>query len=155
MGNRPCTGVLCYDVDPERSVEETSTKMIYNKNLPWRLKRALSDTIHTDDSIAIPENYKRRPSRQGDVKHITETTAGTPNIVRRKPLDRQHYSDLSNSTNDHATPYTYRCRTMSSETCGREARTEHNLSRRSSTTTCEREDMQDDILFHRSSEERI
>lgn len=73
------------------------------------------------------------------------------------------YSDLSAGTNDNViaattnpaspapqlSPY-YHCRTMSSETCGREARTEINLSRRSSTTTCEREGMYDDILFHRS-----
>ena len=175
MGNRACTGVLCYDIDPERSVQEEASNdiaVIYSKNLPWRFKRALSNSHQVDDSVVFPPNNKRRPlSRVGEGKQVTNSSIplGRANSNnRRKNADKQKYaksySDLSAGTNDNAvgttaanavpagplfSPY-HQCRTMSSETCGREARTEVNLSRRSSTTTCEREGMYDDILFHRS-----
>ena len=175
MGNRACTGVLCYDIDPERSVQEESTDVadIYSKTLPWRFKRALSNSHQADDSSVIPPNNKRRPlSRREEGKQAASSSISpfgrTNSNSRRKNADKQQhtksYSDLSAGTNDNAvgtsaanpvpsgpqfSPY-YHCRTMSSETCGREARTEVNLSRRSSTTTCEREGMHDDILFHRS-----
>ena len=176
MGNRACNGVLCYDIDPERSVHEEATNdisVIYNKIVPWRFKRALSNgtTHQTDDSVVVPPSNKRRPLYRGDGKQAVNT--GIPfgratSNSRRKIMDRQQrttsYSDLSVGTNDNIvgsnvtnptppaplfSPF-HHCRTMSSETCGREARTEVNLSRRSSTTTCEREGMYDDILFHRS-----
>lgn len=171
MGNRACTGVLCYDIDAERSVQDEASNdiaVIYSKNLPWRFKRALSNAHQADDSIVVPPSNKRRPlSRGSDGKQMTNTSIplGRANSNnRRKNMDRQQrttsYSDLSAGTNDNViaaatnpapqlSPY-HHCRTMSSETCGREARTEINLSRRSSTTTCEREGMYDDILFHRS-----
>jgi hypothetical protein len=191
MGNRACNGVLCYDIDPERSVQEETASndiaVIYSKNLPSRFKRALSNSYYATDSFVVPPNNKRRPSSRrggggGEVKHqVTNGTATIPfgranSNSRRKNVDKQQhttsYSDLSAGTSDNIVvsssienptstapqlpPYNH-CRTMSSETCGREARTEVNLSRRSSTTTCEREGMYDDILFHRShtlSEER-
>ena len=175
MGNRACTGVLCYDIDPERSVQEEATNdiaVIYSKNVPWRFKRALSNSYPADDSVVVPPTNKRRPlSRGGEAKQIGNISIpfGRANSnSRRKNMDKQQtksYSDLSVGTNDNAattasvtnptsttplsSPYQH-CRTMSSETCGREARTEVNLSRRSSTMTCEREGMYDDILFHRS-----
>ena len=176
MGNRACTGVLCYDIDAERSVQDDTSNdiaVIYSKNLPWRFKRALSNAHQSDESFIVPPSNKRRPlSRGNDGKQATNTSIplGRANSnSRRRNMDRQQrttsYSDLSVGTNDNAvgttvlnpvtslapqlSPY-HHCRTMSSETCGREARTEVNLSRRSSTTTCEREGMYDDILFHRS-----
>jgi hypothetical protein len=175
MGNRACTGVLCYDIDPERSVQEEATNdvaVIYSKNLPWRFKRALSNSHPADDSIVVPPNNKRRPlPRGGEGKQAKSSSIPFDrenSNSRRKNADKQQqtksYSDISAGTNDNAanssatnpmstgplfSPY-HHCRTMSSETCGREARTEVNLSRRSSTTTCEREGMYDDILFHRS-----
>ncbi len=170
MGNRACNGVLCYDIDPEQSVQEEASNdvvVLNNKNLPWRFKRALSNSHQSDGSVFDPPNNKRRPlSRGGEGKQIMNNTVlfgrANYNTRRNKQQHTASSSDLSAGTSDNAVstpapffmstgppPY-HHCRTMSSETCGREARTEVNLSRRSSTTTCEREGMYDDVLFHRS-----
>jgi hypothetical protein len=155
MGNRQCTGVLCYDVDPVRSVDEST--MAHKKTFSslWGVKPKQSDVMDDDEYIFHPRN-KRRLQR-GDA---STSTSGPAYKLKRILSDKQQNQTsqmAATLAKDHEPgqtqhrPYPYHCRTMSSETAGREARTEHNLSRRSSTTTCEREDMQDEVMSHRSS----
>jgi hypothetical protein len=153
MGNRSCTGVLCYDVDPGRSVDESTIPASSRKTFSslWGNKQELGDIIHEDDYIFHPRG-KRRLQRDD----TNSTTASPVYKMKRILSDNQKKatpttSSIPEAAVAHDRPYSYHCRTMSSETAGREARTEHSLSRRSSTTTCEREDVQDEILSNRSS----
>ena len=153
MGNRACTGVLCYDIDPERSVQEEATNdiaVIYSKNLPWRFKRALSNSHQADDSIVVSTEQQTtapttRGRRETKPKTVVILLTERIQIVEGKNADKQQqtksYSDISAGTNDNAanssatnpmstgplfSPY-HHCRTMSSETCGREARNRSQL----------------------------
>lgn len=153
MGNRSCNGVLCYDVDPGRSVDESTVPSNSRKfSSICGTRQEVGEFIHEDDYIFHPRG-KRRFYREDTI-----SPAASPVYKMKRMLSDDKTKTLTTITSSnveppvaHDRPYSYHCRTMSSETAGREARTEHSLSHRSSTTTCEREDVQDDILSNRSS----
>jgi hypothetical protein len=161
MGNRPCAA-LCYDIDHRKSIHET-TKIISKSSALWA-KQLSADFDDEYEPQNHCNNYsgidrRRKESHAENTKRIRSpqsasalpppkqpTTTPIPSLLQQElaTIEPQH---------THSSAYYYsgfpaNVRSMSSDTSGREARSEHDLSRRSST--CEREEIGDEISMNRS-----
>jgi hypothetical protein len=162
MGNRPCAA-LCYDIDHRKSIHET-TKIINKSSALWakQLSADFDDEYepqnHCNNYNGMASHDRRRKESNADsTKRIPnpqsasvppppKPTTPTTSLLQQElaTIEPQH---------THSSAYYYsgfptNVRSMSSDTSGREARSEHDLSRRSST--CEREEIGDEISMNRS-----
>lgn len=90
------------------------------------------------------------PPLNNGVHNLSSPTPSPPRNLQQLQ-QQQHATTVEAHPAYYYTGFPTDVRSMSSETCGREARSEHNLSRRSSSTTCEREEIQDEVCENRSS----
>lgn len=153
MGNRNCS-VLCYDTDHSRSVNDSTvvnkSSALWAKQLSadYEDERHYQNPHHSGLNKSPREAYHQQNARK---------TSSIQN-QNRSTLTGAALTDARATVIDPAAPYYYNtgigrnyCRTMSSETAGREARSEHDLSRRSSNVTNDREEMLDETSANRSS----
>jgi hypothetical protein len=145
MGNRPCSA-LCYDIDHSKSVNDS----IVNKSSALWAKQLSADYCEEDEDghhnhyapgKRLRESHHQQPPMISPQKQNRTSPTASPNLQQTIVPDYPPY---------YYTGFGAACRSVSSDTAGREARTEHDLSRRSSNTTCDREEIQDEVCANRS-----
>lgn len=162
MGNRHCA-VLCYDADHSKSVNDYNTVVSKSSEL-WakQLSVDYEDGDDDDDEAHHHNSYhslgKRARNvhaasylrRIPDLDRIALQTAGAPPPPSPPPRAESALVDLPPHPGSHYySGFPADCRSMSSDTAGREGRSELDMSRRSSNT-CERDENQDDASANRS-----
>lgn len=163
MGNRPCAA-LCYDVDHRQSVHESTN--IVNKSSALWAQQMSADFDDENVSTRKTGNNDIRDKREREEIHrldrleedVSKQLIPPPHGVHQSYTDEDNEPrqpkfgfDSHPSSAYYYTGLPSDVRSMSSDTSGREARSELNLSRRSSGATCEREDIADEICANRSS----